>query len=54
MIENQEFGLIIRCGDFFPIPVLVAVDTYYMLDETIPMNGFDYQLWIPRKENAPD
>jgi hypothetical protein len=53
MIENQEFGLIIRRGDFFPIPVLVAIDTYYMLDEKIPMNGFDYQLWIP-KENAPN
>ena len=53
MIENQAFGLIIRRGDFFPIPVLVAIDTYYMLDETIPMNGFVYQLWIP-KENAPD
>jgi hypothetical protein len=53
MIENQAFGLIIRRGDFFPIPVLVAIDMYYMLDETIPMNGFDYQLWIP-KENAPD
>jgi hypothetical protein len=48
MIENQEFALIIRRGDFFPIPVLVAMDTHYILDEIIPMNGFDYQLWIPR------
>ncbi|MDQ7026050.1 MAG: hypothetical protein Q9P01_20255 [Anaerolineae bacterium] len=48
MIENQTFGLIIRRGDFFPIPVLLAIDTYYELDETIPMNGFDYQLWIPK------
>ena len=53
MIENQEFGLIIRRGDFFPIPVLVAIDTHYVLDETIPMNGFEYQLWIPEQESAP-
>lgn len=48
MIENQEFGLIIRRGDFFPVPVLVAFDTYYELDETYEMNGFAYQLWIPK------
>jgi hypothetical protein len=54
LIENQEFGLIIRRGDFFPIPVLVAMDTYYERDETIPMNGFEYQLWIPKTQNAPD
>lgn len=48
MIENHEFGLIIRRGDFFPLPVLVAMDTHYVLDETIPMNGFAYELWVPR------
>lgn len=50
MVENHEFGLIIRRGDFFPVPVLIAMDTYYELDSTIPMNGFAYQLWRPKTE----
>jgi hypothetical protein len=46
-IENHEFGLIILRADLFPSPVLIAIKTYYELDEVIPMNGFDYQLWQP-------
>jgi hypothetical protein len=52
MIENHEFGLIIRRADFFPPPVLVAIDTFYERETTIAMNGFDYQLWIPRIKSA--
>jgi hypothetical protein len=48
LIENQEFGLIIRRGDMFPPPILIAIDTYYVLDETIVMNGFGYGLWVPK------
>ena len=48
LIEEQKFGLIIRRGDFFPLPVRVAIDQYYQLDESIPMNGFEYTLWIPK------
>jgi hypothetical protein len=48
LIENQEFGLIIRRGNFFPPPILIAMDTYYVLDEAIEMNGFTYTLWIPK------
>jgi hypothetical protein len=51
MIENQDFSIIIRRGDFFPEPILVAIGIYYEFDEVIEMNGFAYQLWRP-KENA--
>lgn len=47
MIENQEFSIVIRRGDFFPEPILVAIGTYYDFDEAIEMNGFAYQLWRP-------
>jgi hypothetical protein len=48
MIKNHEFGLIIRRADFYPPPVLDAINAYYRKDTIIPMNGFEYQLWIPR------
>jgi hypothetical protein len=51
MIENQEFSIIIRRGDFFPEPILVAIGSYYKFDEAVEMNGFAYQLWRPI-ENA--
>lgn len=54
LIENQEFSIIIRRGDFFPEPVLVAIGTYYELDEVIEMNGFAYQLWIPIANASTD
>lgn len=53
MIENHEFGLIIRRADFFPPPILNAINQHYQKDTVIPMNGFEYQLWIPRKTTTP-
>jgi hypothetical protein len=47
-IQNQEFGLIIRRGNFFPAPVLAEIDTYYHVDTSIEMNGFVYELWTPK------
>lgn len=52
LLENHEIELVIRRADLFPIPVLVAIDTYYQLDEEIAMNGFIYQLWIPKTDEA--
>ncbi|MEL6405903.1 MAG: hypothetical protein AAFR81_16150 [Chloroflexota bacterium] len=49
LIENQDIGLIIRRADLFPLPILVAMDTHFVLDEVIEMNGFAYELWIPRE-----
>jgi hypothetical protein len=46
-IENQEFGLIILRAHLFPPPVLIAIETHYEIDKTIPMNGFEYELWRP-------
>ncbi len=48
LVENQDIGLIIRRADLFPVPILLAIDEYYELDETVMMNGFNYELWIPK------
>ncbi|MGJ3240433.1 MAG: hypothetical protein ACFE0Q_17120 [Anaerolineae bacterium] len=50
LLENHEIKLVIRRADLFPVPILIAIDTYYQLDETVEMNGFTYELWIPRDE----
>lgn len=48
LIERHEFGLIVLRGRFYPEPVLVAISEHYSLTETMPINGFDYELWRPR------
>jgi 4-amino-4-deoxy-L-arabinose transferase-like glycosyltransferase len=48
MIEGQEFGLVILRAQFYPEPVLIAIQTHYELDETVLMNGFEYVLMTPR------
>lgn len=50
LIENQDIGLIIRRADLFPVPILLSIDENYQLDETVAMNGFNYELWIPKTE----
>lgn len=49
MIENQAFGLIILRARFFPVAVNQAITTFYVEDEIIPMNGFDYIIMRPRE-----
>jgi len=49
MIENHDFGLVILRARFFPPPVMIAIETHYRLDETIDMNGFAYELWVPNR-----
>lgn len=48
MIETQQFGLVILRARFFPPPVMIAIQEHYALSNTIPMNGFQYELWTPR------
>ena len=48
LIENHDIGLIIRRADLFPVPILLAIDEYYELDESVAMNGFNYELLIPK------
>ncbi|NWF69665.1 MAG: phospholipid carrier-dependent glycosyltransferase [Chloroflexi bacterium] len=48
MIENQEFDLIVLRAQFYPVPVLVAIDTHYARSETVRMNGFEYMILRPR------
>ena len=52
MISNHEFGLIIIRAELFPPPILEAIKTFYVIDEIIPMNGFEYELWVPNTSNT--
>jgi len=53
-IEDHTFGLIILRADLFPTPVLIAIKSNYEMDKTIPMNGFEYQLWRPIENPSSD
>ncbi|MGJ3238877.1 MAG: glycosyltransferase family 39 protein [Anaerolineae bacterium] len=46
-IDDQIFGLIIFRAQFYPVPVLEAVGEHYVIDETVRLNGFEYQLLRP-------
>lgn len=48
MIEDQAFGLVIMRAQFYPTDVLQVIARNYKHDETIPMNGFDYLLFVPK------
>jgi len=52
LLENHEIGLVIRRADLFPVPILLAIDEHYQLDEIVELNGFAYELWIPKIENT--
>jgi hypothetical protein len=46
-IRAHEFGAIIFRAQFYPPPALDAAYEAYYPDETIPMNGFNYEVWRP-------
>lgn len=48
LLETHEIQLVIRRADLFPVPILLAIDEYYQLDEAVELNGFAYELWIPK------
>ncbi len=48
MIESQAFGVVILRAQFYPEPVLIAIERYYEQTETIQMNGFTYIVKRPR------
>lgn len=47
-VRTHQFGLVIIRAGLFPYPVMTAIHSSYQLDQIIAMNGFDYQLWVPR------
>ena len=51
-IHAQDFGVIVFRAQFYPPPVLQAVYEAYYPAETIPMNGFTYELWEPGPPQA--
>jgi hypothetical protein len=46
-IRDHDFGIVVFRAQFYPPPVVDAVYEAYYPAETIPMNGFDYQIWRP-------
>jgi hypothetical protein len=48
MLDEQAFGLVVLRAQFYPVPVLEAIQRNYSERERIPMNGFDYLLLYPR------
>jgi hypothetical protein len=46
-ISNHDFGVVVFRAQFYPPPVLAAVYEAYYPAETIPMNGFTYEIWRP-------
>lgn len=49
MIEDQAFGAVIFRARFYPPPVLEAVDRAYIVEQVIPMNGYEYTIMKPRE-----
>lgn len=54
MIHRQEFDAIILRAQFYPVPVLVAIDNGYRTTEVIPLNGFEYIIKRPKAMLAGD
>jgi hypothetical protein len=50
MIERQTFGLVVLRAQFYPEPVLIAIQTHYKLTETVQMNGFEYMIMTPKAD----
>jgi len=46
-LRAHEFGAVIFRAQFYPPPVLDAVYEAYYPAQTIPMNGFAYEIWLP-------
>jgi len=51
MIKAQKFGVVVFRAAFYPQPVLDAVQAAYKLATTVRMNGYDYQILLPRAAN---
>lgn len=48
MLAEQQFALVILRAQFYPVPVNIAITTYYEEAEQIVMNGFSYKILYPR------
>lgn len=50
MVHRQKFGAIVLRAQFYPVPVLQAIDNTYRTTEVIAMNGFEYIIKRPVDE----
>jgi 4-amino-4-deoxy-L-arabinose transferase-like glycosyltransferase len=48
MINAREFGAVIFRAQFYPQDVLIAIGHNYRWARTVRMNGFDYQVLLPK------
>jgi hypothetical protein len=48
MIDARAFGAVIFRAQFYPQPVLDAIRKAYKPVQKIPMNGYDYEIWLPQ------
>ena len=46
-LRMHEFGFVVFRAQFYPPPVLDAVYEAYYPAESVPMNGFNYEIWRP-------
>lgn len=52
LIESQAFGVVIFRARFYPAPILDAIGQHYQVAEQIEMNGFTYDILVPRGHTA--
>ncbi|HRE49133.1 MAG TPA: glycosyltransferase family 39 protein [Aggregatilineales bacterium] len=48
MIEAKAFAAVIFRAQFYPPPILAAVDRAYAVRAVIPMNGYEYTVLFPK------
>jgi hypothetical protein len=48
ILRNTPGGDVLQAG-FYPEPVRAAIHAHYALDDTIPMNGYEYLIWRPKE-----
>ncbi len=52
MIDDRAFGLVIFRAQFYPVDVLQAIARNYQQSDQIAMNGFEYLILRPKKNNV--
>jgi hypothetical protein len=51
-IDRQDYGLVVLRAQFYPPPVLQAIGARYEPIDDIVMNGFQYRILAPRRDQG--
>lgn len=46
-VEAKRFDFIVLNAQLYPLPVLAAIGAHYYLYDTVPVNGYNYQVFAP-------